>query len=61
MKNKKEFNVTARLGVVTCVTVNADSLEDALAQARAFKLEDFADLTGNYWNESVTIRGVDEL
>jgi hypothetical protein len=53
--------VTARLGAVTCVTVNADSLEDALAQARAFKLEDFADLTGNYWNESVTIRGVDEL
>ncbi len=61
-KAHKEFMVTARIDVVTNVTVNADSLEDALAQARSLKMEAFVDLAGDYIDgDGVTITGVDEL
>jgi glutamate 5-kinase len=61
-KNRREFSVLAHLDVMTSVTVNADSLEDALAQARSLKLEDFADLAGDFIDgKGVAIKGVDEL
>lgn len=61
-KKKREFNVFARLDVLTSITVVAESLEDALAQARTLELGDFVDLTGDFIaGEGVILKGIDEL
>ena len=44
---KKSFTVSAKFLVDTCVSVSAESLEDALMQARAFTAENFVDFLGD--------------
>jgi len=61
MKKRRSFSVYAHLNVRTSITIAAESLEDALTQARSFGLGDFAELVGSYDDGDVTIKGVDEL
>lgn len=61
-KNRREFSVYARLDISTSITIIAESLEDALAQARTLEVHDFADLVGDHVDgEGVILKGIDEL
>ena len=44
---KKMFTVSAKFRVATSIRITADSLEDALMQARAFTADNFVDFLGD--------------
>lgn len=43
---QREFQITARVAIDVDTIVRADSLEDALAQAKQLQLEDFVTIPG---------------
>lgn len=57
-KKKKTYNVSFNIEVFTSIEVSADSLEDALAQAREFGVTDVIDIPGEHIDSSLEVTGV---
>lgn len=58
-KGKKRYTIVAKLEVEADVEITADSLEDAVAQARTLKVPDFVSFTGEFVDgKDVEIKGV---
>jgi hypothetical protein len=47
-KKLKKFTVGGKLNLTVGVEINAESLEDALAQARRLKAKDFVEINGEW-------------
>ena len=57
-KPLKTFDVTGRLELLVQVTIKADSLEDALAESKFLKAQDFVSFKGDFVDGSLAITGV---
>ncbi len=54
---KKAFTICAKLGIEVTTTINAESYEDALAQAQKLSVTDFLTIPENCWQDG----GVDKI
>ena len=54
---KKVFTVSAKLEIEVSTTINAESYEDALAQARKLRADDFVTIPNNCWMDG----GIDKI
>jgi hypothetical protein len=59
-KKTKSFTINAKGEFWAGITITADSLEDALAQARNLKVGDFIEFVDEHCDSSCTISGVHE-
>lgn len=57
-KQNKKFEITARIVVITSISVVADSMEEAVVQAKELKETDFITVDGEYLDGSIRITGV---
>jgi hypothetical protein len=57
---RKRFTVWAKSEIFNNVEILAENLEDALAQSKEMKEEDFVTVLGDYMDGSVTVTGVME-
>ncbi len=48
---EKAFTISAKLGIEVSTTINAESYEDALAQARKLSVTDFVTIPDNCWQD----------
>lgn len=46
---KKSFTISAKLGIEVTTTIKADNYEDAIAQARELRADDFITIPNNCW------------
>ncbi len=56
----REFEVQARLVLLTTLTVSAKSLEEAMAKAGLLQERDFVEFAGDYIDGSMRITGIFE-
>ena len=55
---KQTFNIQAKITIETALSINADSLADAVEASKGLKFADFVELHGENWdNNSVEITG----
>lgn len=59
-KKLKNFTVWADVKINCGTDIKAESLEDAIAQARTLKEEDFVEVFENFNDGSVTVTGITE-
>ena len=59
-KTAKTFNIQAKITLDTGINITANTLEDAMAEARTFDIHQFIDLLGDHNDSSVTITGLFE-
>lgn len=55
---KKTYYIQADISVLTSVEVAADSLQDALDQAKLMKVSDFVEVPGDHIDSELEITGV---
>lgn len=48
---KKTYTICAKLGIEVTTTVNAESYEDALEQARKLKADDYVTIPDTCWQD----------
>lgn len=58
-KVQKSFNIGAVVHVWTSLPIVAESLEDAVVQARKLAVTDFVDVTGEHNDSELEIVGID--
>jgi hypothetical protein len=51
----KRFAVTARINLEVAVDISAADLDDAMAQAKALKVEDFVEVGGDLYDHCLRI------
>jgi len=56
----KTFNVSAKLDLFVTAEVKAETLEEALEQARKMKEQDFITINGEFLDGSMEITGIYE-
>ncbi len=49
MKKQKTFTICAKLGIEVTTAVKAENYEEAIAQARQLRADDFVNLPDNCW------------
>ena len=57
-KPLKQYEVTARMLILASITINAESLEDAVEQSKDMKEIDFIKFKGSFIDGSIRISGV---
>lgn len=57
-KPLKQYEVTARMLILASITINAESLEDAVEQSKDMKEIDFIKFKGIFMDGSIRISGV---
>lgn len=57
-KKVKSFNVTAKLNITCNIDIKAESLEDAIEQARTLGETDFVDILGDFIDGNMYVIGV---
>jgi hypothetical protein len=57
-KRLDEYNVTARLILISTITIKAESYEDAIARAKELRETDFVSFEGEFDDGDMTIGSV---
>lgn len=57
-KPLKQYEVTARMLILASITINAESLEDAVEQSKDMEEIDFIKFKGSFIDGSIRISGV---
>ncbi len=60
-KELRQFYVNARLVLDTCILINAESLDDALAKSKNLEISDYVDIIGDNNDNVFGITGIFEL
>lgn len=58
-KTKLEFRIIAKIISMSSIVVHADSFEDALAQSKDLKEDDFITFNGEHIDSEIGIQGFD--
>lgn len=58
IKALRDFEILAEIKVDTAITIKADSMEDALAQAKELEVDDFIEFREVHNDSVMGIRGV---
>jgi len=58
VKKLKRFDVTARMVLLASITIEAESLEDAVQQSKELKEVDFVKFKDQFMDGSITIGSV---
>lgn len=60
MAKTKTFEVQARLNLLTTITIEAQSLEEAMAKSKTLKEGDFVNFEGEFMDGGMRITGLYE-